>query len=112
LFFALAELREQLTVRVVGQAGTRTATATGDVGLVRLDLRNLTSELWTPVTAGQPACIAAALLGSDDTDEHVYGVVGFPSRVRQSTSINYYLTRMSWKRRSLRKLQRMPDVWF
>jgi hypothetical protein len=83
-----------------------------ELGLVRFDLRDLSFDVWHPKTTGGATIILSNLVGSDAADEYVYAVAGFPAPVPNGNVGNYHLTRFSWTRRTVRKLQPMPDVWF
>lgn len=83
------------------------------VGLVRVDLRDLSVQSWlAPEVSGRQLLIVS-LVGSSDTDDRVYAVVGFPGpRGSGRPSVRPYLTSMDWGRRAIRKVRIMPSVWF
>ncbi len=112
LFATLAELRGP-EMRATGQGRAMVAIGLGPPTLMSLDLRNRSSHEWQPAAVAARRGIIARLVGSDEGDEHVYAVVGFPGARRGlRTTIGYYLTSISWDGRPLRRLRSMPDVWF
>jgi len=91
----------------------RATTVIKDVGMLRLDLRDFSVESWLEPTVGKRRLIVSGLVPSGGADDCVHAVVGFPARgMGNCTVISYFLVRIRWKTKVVKKIRGMPNIWY
>ncbi len=90
----------------------RSAKGISEVGIARLNLRDLSIDLWSAAEVSGRHVIVASLVGTSETDHAVYAVLGKSSARPRSHAIEYHLARMIWSKRTVQLIAKHPRIWF